>query len=798
LSSLPLAFGTRLDTIPSAISYLPPPPDARVQAWEDRLGRHDKLRVGLVWSGNPKHVNDRNRSISLRMLSRLLDVDAIFVSLQKNPKASDQEILCEHPGIIDFTAELTDFSETAALVCCLDLVITVDTSVAHLAAALGRPTWILLPYTPDYRWLLDRDDSPWYPTARLFRQSASRDYGEVLDRVRGELLTLIAERQTVDRTSEANPTTPAALHESGLDHRRAGRHRDAQHCCEQTLAADSSHAGALHLMGLLSLDAGQHDHALDWIVRAVRQDPRPEYLSSLGSTLQQQGRHEEALNVFDKAVQLRPGDAGLWKHLSGALMELQRPADALLSSQHALKLNPRDWDAAYRSLFLLHALGRFEEALAHFDLYTELQPDHLPALQLRALSLRGLGRFEEALADNQRAIALDPANADTCNNIGDALQSLGRREQALQWFDRAIDLRPDLIQALMNKAFVLTQLHRFDQAVAVHQRVLLLDPANAAAESDLAQLQLLRGNFAAGWPGREARRKLASTTYPKFSQPMWLGKEAVEGKTILVYNDEGIGDSIQFARYIPDLAARGARIILAVEAPACSLLSELPDVSQCIAKSLTTPPAFDLHCPMCSLPLAFGTRLDTIPSGIAYLPCPPEARMQAWEHRLGPRDKLRVGLVWSGNPNHGNDRNRSLPLRLLARVLDADASFVSLQRDVRPDDQIVLRERTDIVDLTAGLTDFRETAALVSCLDLVITVDTSVAHLSAALGCPTWILLPHTPDYRWLLDRDDSPWYPTARLFRQSETRDYASVLDRMATELQSLISARSSARLIR
>jgi ADP-heptose:LPS heptosyltransferase len=251
-----------------------------------------------------------------------------------------------------------------------------------------------------------------------------------------------------------------------------------------------------------------------------------------------------------------------------------------------------------------------------------------------------------------------------------------------------------------------------------------------------------------------------------------------------------MGDSIQFARYVPMLTARGARVILAVEAPALPLLAQLSGVSQCLAKPVTMLPAFDMHCPTCSLALAFGTRLDNIPSGISYLPRPPDDRVRSWERRLGPRDKLRVGLVWSGNPLHGNDRNRSIPLASLSRVLECDASFVSLQKDPRPADHAILRQRADIVDLTADLTDFRETAALVSCLDLVITVDTSVAHLSAALGCPTWILLPYVPDYRWLLDRDDSPWYPAARLFRQNESRDYESVLDRLATELRTLILA--------
>ena len=512
MSSLPLAFGTRLDTIPAETAYLPPPAASRVHAWEQRLRAHEKsrerLRVGLVWSGNPLHQNDHNRSIRLSLLSRILDVDATFVSLQKDPRREDQVTLRDHPEIIDLTVELADFSETAALISCLDLVITVDTSVAHLAAALGRPTWILLPFTPDYRWLLDRDDSPWYPTARLFRQSAKRDYGEVLDRVRDALRALIAERQD-------SLTSPAALYEAGLDHRRAGRHRDARLCCEQALSADPGHADALHLMGLLSFDAGQHDQAVDWIACAIRQDPRPEFLSSLGITLQAQGRHEEALNVFDKAVQLKPEDAGLWKQLGGALVELQRPADALLSLQHASKLDPQDWDAAYKNLFLLHALGRFEQALAQFDRCDELQPDHVPALQLRALSLRGLGRFEEALAANQRAFALAPDNPDTCNNLGDALQSLGRSQEALQWFDRAIALRPELIQPLKNKAYVLTQLHRFDEAIAVYQRILAIDPANAAAECDLAQLQLLTGNFEAGWIAREARWETAVDQLPE-------------------------------------------------------------------------------------------------------------------------------------------------------------------------------------------------------------------------------------------------------------------------------------------
>jgi ADP-heptose:LPS heptosyltransferase len=219
-------------------------------------------------------------------------------------------------------------------------------------------------------------------------------------------------------------------------------------------------------------------------------------------------------------------------------------------------------------------------------------------------------------------------------------------------------------------------------------------------------------------------------------------------------------------------------------------MSTLRGVSHCVPLSAAgTLPPFDLHCPISSLPLAFKTRLDTIPSE-PYLPSPPDSLIQAWDNRLGPRTRLRVGLVWSGDPGHVNDHARSIPLRTLCNILDVDATFVSLQKAPRPDDAAVLRERDDIVDLTAGFTDFTETAALISCLDLVITVDTSVAHLAGALGCPTWIMLPWTPDYRWLLDRADSPWYPSVRLFRQTETRDYESVLDRVGEELRARAAA--------
>jgi tetratricopeptide (TPR) repeat protein len=606
------------------------------------------------------------------------------------------------------------------------------------------------------------------------------------------------DRRATARKSQATrgAANPAALHEAGVRHLRAGRYLDAQICCQQSLALDGDHADTLHLQGLLSLHAKQPDQAVEWISRAIRRDPKPAYLTSLGGALLDQGRRDEALQVFDKAVQLKPDDADLWRDLGNALIEAGRSDDAILAFQQALKLDPRHWQAADRAAHLLFQSQRFEEALACFAICDELKPDDFSTVYMRALALGKLKRFDEALAHNKRAHQLDPKSADTCNNLGNNLRALGRNEEALPWYDRSLKLRPGFADTLTNKAVTLEELCRFDEAIAAYHQALAIDPSHTIAAWNLVGLQLKTGDFRAGWAGREIRWKLPalSPAYPKLARPMWVGAEPIAGKTLLVISDEGLGDALQFVRYVPMLAARGARVILVAQDELRSLLAGMTGISQFLPKSADlTSLAFDFHCSIYSLPLAFGTEIDTIPAETPYIPAPAADRVQSWQQRLGSHDRVRVGLVWSGNPNHQNDHNRSLPLRMLSPVLNCDANFVSLQKDPRPGDKIALSERPDIVDLTSHLTDLAETAALISCLDLVISVDTGVAHLAGALGKPTWILLPYPAEYRWLLDRDDSPWYPTMRLFRQTETRDYASVIERMREQLQALISAKNA-----
>jgi tetratricopeptide (TPR) repeat protein len=598
-----------------------------------------------------------------------------------------------------------------------------------------------------------------------------------------------------DEPNVSAASSSADLYRAAVDHFGAGRRREAELYCRQALGLDGNHADALHLLGILALHAEQYDEAVEWISHAIRREARADYLRSLGTTLLKQGRHADALQVFDKSVQLYPDRPEPWRDLGNALLAAERRAEATLSFQQAVKLDPADWDAANKAAVLLFEAGRFEDALAHFMLCDILRPLHFPTLYMRARTLHNLKRFTEALADNELLHGCAPTDPDICTNAGNILRMLGRNDEALVWFDRSLALRPDVAPVWAEKVIVLSALHRFDEAIAACQRAIGIDPNYAAAEWNLALLQLLLGQFAPGWAGREARWKIQSYPhiYPALSQPMWLGGEDIAGKTILVCADEGFGDTLQFVRYVPMLSARNARVLLMVQDALCPLLAGITGIAECLPRSSSTLPAFDLHCPISSLPLAFGTTLETIPAPTPYLPAAAADRVRAWDERLGAhgklRGKLRVGLVWSGNPNHGNDHNRSIPFQMLARILDVDATFISLQKDVRAEDKAGLLEETKLVDFTDRLTDFAETAALIACLDLVITVDTSVAHLAGALGCPTWILLPYTPDYRWLLDRDDSPWYPTARLFRQDEGRDYGSVLDKVRAELSALTS---------
>src|SRR5579871_5008396 len=359
----------------------------------------------------------------------------------------------------------------------------------------------------------------------------------------------------------------AVLHDAATRHVLAGRFLDAHIPLQQAFAIDPENPETMNLMAVVHTEAGEFDHAVEWASRAIRKEPKPQYLTTLGEALRRSGRLDEAIKVFDSAVGLKPDDAVLWFNMGNALLAAERVQEALLCFRHASSLDPRHADAAHNAGCMLHRLGQFEEALSFLNKSAELRPDHLLTLKMRSIVLKEMKRLEEALADSERVIRLNPGDADLCNNHGTFLNMLERREDALVWYDRSVAINPDYGRAHTNKGAVLTYLGRLDEALAAHQRAVAAEPNFAEATWKIPHL---------------------SEGYPGFSKPKWLGEESVAGKTVIVCQDEGIGDAIQFVRYVPMLASRGARVILIVDEPLLPLLSGFEGVSECLLKSADT------------------------------------------------------------------------------------------------------------------------------------------------------------------------------------------------------------------
>ncbi|MFZ0693638.1 MAG: tetratricopeptide repeat-containing glycosyltransferase family protein, partial [Alphaproteobacteria bacterium] len=466
--------------------------------------------------------------------------------------------------------------------------------------------------------------------------------------------------------------------------------------------------------------------------------------------------------------------------------------EALASYDRALAIRPDYADALYSRGITLCDLKRPEEALASYDRALAIRPDHAEALNNRGITLCDLKRPEEALASFDRALAIGPDHAEALNNRGNALLDLKRPGDALLSFDRALAIGPDYAEALNNRGIALRDLNRLDDALASHDRALAIKPDYVEAHFNEGLVRLLIGDFRRGWekyewrwekePGKGAKRN--------FPKPLWLNNGDIAGKTILLHSEQGLGDTIQFCRYAKIVSEKGGKVVLEVQPPLKALLAGTGGVDRVIGKGEVLP-EFDYHCPLLSLPLAFRTTLESIPADIPYL-APAAERVQYWARCLPQFKPLRVGIVWSGSPTHKNDRNRSIPLGRLAPLFDMpNIQFVSIQKDVTAEDSDILGDNPYIHHAGQDLRDFADAAAVVSMLDLVISVDTSVAHLVGAMGKPVWILLPFVPDWRWLLGRDDSPWYPTARLFRQPKIGDWDSVIERLRQELM-LLAART------
>jgi tetratricopeptide (TPR) repeat protein len=522
-----------------------------------------------------------------------------------------------------------------------------------------------------------------------------------------------------------------------------------------------------------------------------------------GLTLHQQGKLADAECIYEEVLRLQPRHFDALHLLGVVAAQTQRTDRAAELIGRAIELNA-GVAAAHNNLGnTLRMLKRFEEALASLDRAISLRPDFAEAHSNRGLALNDLKRFEEALPSFDRAIALRPDLADAYNDRAVALTKLNRPEQALANLDQAIALRPTDATTYSNRGIALFDLRRCEEALASYDRAIALSDADQTVQAPISGeaaqkigevclnqsfCLLSMGRFEQGWRQYERRPKRPEVFAAVAGRaPLWLGEEDISGKTLFVHWEQGLGDTIQFCRYAALAEARGARVIMSVQKPLQTLLRQISPTVQIIGPN-EVPADFDYHCPLMSLPLAFRTTLATILAVRRYLQADEKSRVK-WSLRLPRKTRPRIGMAWSGHENNRNDHKRSMELQKYLPLLGPDADWICLQNEVREKDFAVLRQIGRITYFGDALRDFADTAALLDMMDLVITADTCIAHLAGAMGKPVWILLPYSPDWRWLQTGDNSPWYPSARLFRQTQIGNWAAVMDQVQTELRSVIN---------
>ncbi|MCD6079336.1 MAG: FlbA protein-like protein [Ramlibacter sp.] len=434
---------------------------------------------------------------------------------------------------------------------------------------------------------------------------------------------------------------------------------------------------------------------------------------------------------------------------------------------------------------LNHQLGRYEEAIAHYERSLALDPDAAETEMNLGVALYELKRYEEARARHERALALRPGSVDVEVNLANALLELGRHEQALDLYRKVAAARPRDADVQMNLGNVLRAMHRYDEALPCYEKALALDPASADVHWNYAVAFLAMGELQRGWREYEWRLRMPALhdTKRRFAAPAWTGQEPLEGRTILLHAEQGLGDTLQFCRYACLLQAKGAKVLLEVQKPLVSLLRGQPGLGDVIARGEETG-AYDFHGALMSMPFACGTTVDTIPAPTPYVQ-PHPGLVLRWRKEMEGTRAPRIGLAWSGNPLHPHDDRRSLPLAALLAGLPAHASYWSLQKEVAPDDARLIESDGRIRCFEQNT--FEHTAAQIASLDAVVCVDTSIGHLAGALGARTFLLLAHAADWRWLSDRQDSPWYPRHTLLRQEQPGDWAPVLGRLAGEVGAL-----------
>ena len=561
-----------------------------------------------------------------------------------------------------------------------------------------------------------------------------------------------------------------------------GKAEAASDSFERALQLKPDYAEAHNNLGNLHREAGRLEAAASCFGRALALKPElAEAHNNLGGVEEIQGRLAAAEASFRRAVAARPDFVLAWCNLGRVLLALGRPDEAGARYRQALTLKPDCAEAENGLGTVLAGQGRHDEAMAWYGQALARRPDFAEAHYNLALAFAAEGRFAEAIEAHRRALQHAPRYVEAWNNLGVALQVEGRFAEAVAAYEKAVALRPDNAMSHNNLGTALQSLGRPEAALASYRRALALAPDYAGARMNLATCLLLTGELRQGFAAFQARWQVPDSPIrmPDLPRPLWAGEDPA-GRRILVHCEQGLGDSLQFIRYATLLAGQGAQVIVLTPPALARLFRSIPGIE--IVEAIPEPDSYDCHIPLLCLPSLLGTELATIPAAIPYL-APDQLQVRSWAVRLAATSpRPRIGLVWAGAPRTADpqayavDRRRSLALAQLAPLADVpNLRFISLQKG--PPARQAPPPGLELLDVADELEDFADTAALIANLDLIIGVDTSVPHLAGALGKPVWLLSRFDGCWRWLLDRTDSPWYPTLRLFRQTAPGDWVSVI---------------------
>ncbi len=744
--SLMRLFRRSPDSFPPAAGYLKA--DAqRVANWRNRLARHSgRLKVGVSWRGGFSRTGKRSRSVALDDWLPLLSVqDVDFVSLQYTREAAEEIAALERQAgvrVLHWQDAIDDYEETAALVDSLDLVVTVCTAAAHLAGALGKPTWILAPPTPSWRYLGAGESLPWYPSARMFRQRRGEVWSAVIARVADELRDLLPPGVApTPRTAAATPQDLAAVHPSVPGHDRPTE------------------------------------------VRSDLPDDRMRARQLVG-----EGRHGEAIELLEGLLNADPANGAVYATLAEAYMAAGDREAAADSLTLALHHDPDNVDALWSLCEVNQALGRIDAAIPPLERIVALRGS-VKARGALARLYYAVRRHHDAERTAAAVVADHPESGEGLDVLGLARIALEDYEGAIEPLERWVRLRPADLIAPHSLASAYIHRARFDEAEELLSWVLSRQPNNYLAAWNLAHVQLANRRFELGWDNYDRRRHLGERRQITGNFPRWRG-EALSGKTLLVLGEQGLGDQIMFASCIGDVLALGANVLLSCERrliplfersfPAVRVLDEATATARDIADS-----DFEILCG--GLPAVFRRGAGTFPRHDGYLRADP-VKTERWRQRLtslGPGPK--VGLSWRGGTANTRAKLRSLAVPDLARLIRGSrATFVSLQYGEIDADLRELRDAygIELLHFPEVIPDYDETAALVAALDHVVSVCTSLVHLTGALGRPCTVLVPSVPEWRYCVAGEDMPWYPSVRLVRQQRDEQWSTVIDRLKSEL--------------